>query len=142
MPSGILKASEITLWLDETSMLTAPAFEAGAHQTNLPWEILKLAHLLRCTGENELLFGHGSSIVDGIKLIVHDLNAHGKLCGFGIKFMKVGDLPSHPSIVKVFDLTLQMDEVTTGPKQEEPEPCWEQFNGVLFTMPNCVSLCI
>ena len=54
----------------------------------------------------------------------------------------MGNLPSHPPVVKVFNFTLQVHKVTAWPEEEGVEPCGEQFNGVFFAMPNCVSLCI
>ena len=52
----------------------------------------------------------------------------------------MGNLPSHPPVVKVFDFMLQVHKVATRPEEEGAEPSGEWFNGVFFAMPNCVSL--
>ena len=52
----------------------------------------------------------------------------------------MGDLSSHPPVVKVFDFVLQRHEVTAGPEEEGMEPSREQFDGFFLAMPNHVSL--
>ena len=52
----------------------------------------------------------------------------------------MGDLPSHPPVIKVFDFTLQIHKVVAGPKEEGMKPSRERFNGVFLAMPNHVSL--
>jgi hypothetical protein len=64
----------------------------------------------------------------------------GEFGGFLIELAELSDLPSHPPVVKVFDFMLQVHKVAARPKEEGMEPCGEWFNGVFFTMPNCVSL--
>ena len=64
----------------------------------------------------------------------------GKLSSFLIELAEVGDLPSHPPVIKVVDVVLQVHKIATGPNEEGAEPGGEQFNGVFLTMPNCVSL--
>ena len=59
-----------------------------------------------------------------------------------IELVEAGDLPSHPPVIKVFDLALQVHEVAAGPKKEGTEPGGEQFDGVFLTMPNHIRLCI
>jgi hypothetical protein len=107
-------ASDITLQLDEMSSSTAFASDRGAWHTNLPLEVLKPGCLLRCPGENELLLRHGPGVVGSIKLFIQDLNLQGEFCHFIIELVEAGVLLSHPPVIKIFDLALQMDEVTTG----------------------------
>ena len=52
----------------------------------------------------------------------------------------MGDLPSQPPVIKVFDFALQVYKVAAGPKEEGVEPGGDWFDGVFFAMPNCVSL--
>ena len=52
----------------------------------------------------------------------------------------MGDLLSHPPVIKVFNFMLQVDKVATGSKQQGSEPAREQLNGVFLAMPNSVSL--
>jgi hypothetical protein len=52
----------------------------------------------------------------------------------------MGDLLSHPPVIKIFDFTLQVDEVAARSKQEGSEPAREWFDGVFLAMPNSVSL--
>ena len=87
----------------------------GQH-TNLLQEVLELSHLLRCSGKDESLLGHGLGIVGCIELFVQDLNLQGEVGGFLVELAKMGDLPSQPPVVKVFDLALQMCKVIAGPK--------------------------
>ena len=89
---------------------------------------------------HELLLRHGSSITGGIKLFIQDFDLQGKLYSFSIELTEMGDLPSQPPVVKVFNLALQVDKVTTRPEQEGPELGGEWFNRVFLAMPNRVSL--
>ena len=77
-----------------------------------------------------------------VAVTVQHFDSQSKLGGFLIKLIETGNLLSHPPVVKVFDFVLQVDKVATGPKEEGMEPSGEWFNGVFFTMPNRVSLCI
>ena len=101
----------------------------GQH-ANLLREVFESGHLLGCAGEDQLLLRHGSGIV-----------GHGELSSFLIKLMEVGDLPSHPPVIKVFNVALQVHEITTWPKEEGAKAGREWLNGVFFAMPNHVSLC-
>ena len=65
---------------------------------------------------------------------------HGEFSGFLIELVEVGDLPSQPPVVKVFDVALQVHKVTAGPDEEGAEPGRERFNRVLFAAAHCVSL--
>ena len=111
----------------------------GQH-ANLLQEVLKLSCLLGCVGEDQLLLGHGLSVAGRIEFFVQDFDSCGKLDGFLIKLVKVGDLPSHPSVIKVFNFTLQVHKVATRPEKEGMEPGREWFDRVFFAMLNCVSL--
>jgi hypothetical protein len=123
-----------------SSSTVALVSDRGVQHTNLPQEVLELSSLLRCSGEDELLLGHGLGIMGGIELFVLDFNSQGELCSFGIELAETGDLPSQPPVVKVFNLALQVDKVTTGSEQEGPEPGGEWFDRDFLTMPNRVSL--
>jgi hypothetical protein len=59
-----------------------------------------------------------------------------------IELAEAGDLPSQPPVVKVADVTLEVHEVAGWPDKEGAEPSGEGFDGIFFTMPNRVSLCI
>ena len=65
-----------------------------------------------------------------------------KLCGFLIKLVEAGDLLSHPPVIKVFDVVLQVHEIAARPNEEGIKPGGEQLNGDFFAMSNHVSLCI
>ena len=71
---------------------------------------------------------------------MQDFNPCGEFSSFLIELVEAGDLPSQPPVVKVTEVTLQVHEVTAWPNKEGTEPGGERFNGVLLTMPNCVSL--
>jgi hypothetical protein len=73
---------------------------------------------------------------------MQDFDPRGKLGGFLIELAEAGDLPSQPPVVKVADVTLEVHEVAGWPDKEGVEPSGEGFDGVLFAMPNCISLCI
>ena len=75
-----------------------------------------------------------------IEFFIQDLDSRSEFCGFLIEFAEVGNLPSQPPIVKVFDFTLQVHEVAAGPEKKGVEPGRDWFNGVFLAMPNCVSL--
>ena len=66
----------------------------------------------------------------------------GELSCFLIELTEASNLPSHPPVVKVFDVALQVHEIAAGPNKEGAEPSGEQFDRVLFAMPHRVSLCI
>ena len=100
------------------SSLTALTSDRGAWHTNLPWEVLKPGCLLRCPGEDESFLRHGL----GVELFIQNFDLQGEFCFFSVKFTEAGDLLSHLPVIKVFDFMLQMDKVTTGPKQKGPEP--------------------
>ena len=120
----------------------ALALYGGVWHTNLLWEVLELGSLLGQPGKDKPLLGHSPGIAGHIEFFIQDLNLQGEFSGLGIKLMEAGDLLSHPPVIKILNFALQVDEVTTGPKQEGPKPGEEWFNGVFLTMPNCVSLCI
>ena len=65
-----------------------------------------------------------------------------KLCGFLVELMEAGDLPSHPPVIKVFNVVLQVHKIAAGPNEEGAEPSGERLNGVFFAMSDHVSLCI
>ena len=113
----------------------------GQH-ANLFWEVFESSHLLGCIREDQLLLEHGSGITGHFELFIQDFDLCSKFGSFLIELMEAGDLPSHPPIIKVFDFALQIHKVATGPKEEGVEPGGERFNGVFFSMPNRVSLCI
>jgi hypothetical protein len=73
---------------------------------------------------------------------MQDFNLCSELSGFLIELAEVSDLPSQPPVIKVTDVAVQVHEVAAWPNKEGVEPGWERFNGVFFTMPNRVSLCI
>ena len=54
----------------------------------------------------------------------------------------MGDLSSHPPVIKVFNVALQVHKIAAGPNEEGTEPSGERLNGVFFTMSDHVSLCI
>ena len=91
-------------------------------------------------GEDQSFLGHGLGVAGHIELFVQDFDPQGKFGGLLIKLMEVGDLLSHPPVVKVFNFVLQVHKVAAGPKEEGAEPGREWFDGVFLTMPNCVSL--
>ena len=111
----------------------------GQH-ANLFWEVLELSRLLGCVGEDQLLFRHGSGVVSHIEFFIQDFDLRGKFGGFLIKLTEVSNLSSHPPVVKVFDVALQVHEIAAGPNEEGVEPGGDWFDGVFLAMPNCVSL--
>jgi hypothetical protein len=54
----------------------------------------------------------------------------------------VGNLPSHPPVVKVLDVALQVHKIVAGPDEEGVEPGREQFDRDFLAMPHRVSLCV
>ena len=113
----------------------------GQH-ANLLQEVFKPGRLLGGAGEDQLLLGHGASVMGCIEFFMQDFNSRSELGGFLIKLAEASDLPSQPPVVKVADVALEVYEVTAGPDEEGTEPGGEWFNGVLLAMPNRVSLCI
>jgi hypothetical protein len=93
-------------------------------------------------GENQSFFGHGSGVAGHVKFFVQDFDSCGNLGGFLIELVEVGDLPSQPPVIKVFDIMLQVHKVAAGPDKEGVEPGRERFDRVLFAMAHHVSLCI
>ena len=83
---------------------------------NLLQEVLKPGSLLRCPGKDKLPLRHSLGIAGCIKFFIQDLNLQSKFGGFDVKFAEAGDLLSHPPVIKIFNLMLQVDEVATGPK--------------------------
>ena len=71
---------------------------------------------MRDSGEDEPFLRHGPGIVGCMKFFVQDLDLQGEVGGFLVKLMKMGDLPSQPPVVKVFNFALQMHEVTARPE--------------------------
>ena len=97
---------------------------------------------MRCAGEDQSLFGHGSGVVGCVELFMQDFNSCGELGGFLIELTEVSDLPSQPPVVKVANVALEVHEVAAWPNEEGAEPGGERFDGIFLTMPNRVSLCI
>ena len=113
----------------------------GQH-ANLLREVFEPGRLLGGVGEDQSLLGHGASVACCVEFFMQDFDSRGELGGFLIELAEASDLPSQPPVVKVADVTLEVYEVAAGPNEEGVEPGGEWFDGILFTMPNRVSLCI
>ena len=92
------------------------------------------------TGEDQSLFRHGAGVACRVELFVQDFDLRGKFSGFLIKLTEASDLPSQPPVVKVADVALEVYEVAAWSDEEGAEPGGEWFDGILFAMPNRVSL--
>ena len=87
-------------------MTVALALDGGVWHDNLLREVLETSSLLRCSGEDEPLLGHGPGVMGGIELFVQNFNSQSEFCSFGIELVELGDLPSQYPVIKVFDFTL------------------------------------
>src|SRR6267142_3189149 len=120
--AGDLKAGNITLLLDWTTMSTRLTLPRPAGGLGLVWYVLELLELLRCSCEQEPGFASRASLLDGAEVDLHLFKLDAGVSKLVIEIVVAVDLAGESPLVVVNKGFLKQGKVDGGAHHEEAEP--------------------